>query len=136
MGQDTLRLSTFLTFNGTAEEAMRFYEGILPEANITNLTLFPKGAENGEEGKVLNGALTFAGQELLFMDMKQEYPAPEFSWATSLFVTCRTEGEFDAIFSPLAKDGFVMMGPEPVMDIRKCAWVTDGFGVTWQLIWR
>ena len=113
---------------------MRFYEGILPEANITNLTLFPKGAENGEEGKVLNGTLTFAGQELLFMDLKQEYPAPEFIWAASLFVTCRTEEKFDAIFSPLAKDGFVMRGPEPVMDIRKCAWVTDWFGVTWQLI--
>lgn len=130
------QLSVFLTFNGTAEEAMKFYQEILPNAKIENLTLFEKDAPNGDEGKVLNGTLSFAGQEILFMDMQQKYPAPAFSWATSLFVTCVSEAEFDKIFNAVAQEGFVMMGPEPVMDIRKCAWVTDKFGVTWQLIWR
>lgn len=28
-----------------------------------------------------------------------------------------------------------MMGPEPVMDMRKCAWITDKYEVTWQVVW-
>lgn len=129
------RLCVFLTFSGNAEEAMRFYAENLPGAAIQSLALFEKGMENGDAGKVLNGTLSFMGQEILFMDMQAAYPAPPFSWAASLFVSCADEDEFDAIFAVLAPGGTVMMGPEPVMDMRKCTWVTDRFGVTWQLVW-
>ncbi len=129
------RLSVFLTFTGNAEEALRFYAAQLPGAKIESLSLFEKGMENGDEGKVLNGTLSFMGQSILFMDMQAEYPAPPFSWATSLFINCADEAEFDALFAALSAGGTVMMGPEPVMDMRKCTWVTDKFGVTWQLVW-
>ena len=129
------RLSVFLTFTGNAEEALRFYAAQLPGAKIETLSLFEKGMENGDEGKVLNGTLSFMGQSILFMDMQAEYPAPPFSWATSLFINCADEAEFDALFAALSAGGTVMMGPEPVMDMRKCTWVTDKFGVTWQLVW-
>jgi len=70
------------------------------------------------------------------MDLPKAYPAPAFSWATSLLINCRDEREFDAIFGALSQDGTVMMDPEPVMDMRKAAWLTDKFGVTWQLVWE
>ncbi len=130
------RLCAFLTFNGNAEEAMRFYEKNLPDMKIEALTLFEKDAPNGDEGKVLNGALSYHGQQILFMDMQAAYPAPSFSWATSLLINCLEEAEFDALFAGLSVDGTVMMGPEAVMHMRKCAWVTDKFGVTWQLVWE
>ena len=28
-----------------------------------------------------------------------------------------------------------MMGPEAVPPMRKVAWITDQFGLTWQLVW-
>lgn len=130
------KLCAFLTFNGDAEEAMRFYESKLPDTKIDSLALFEKGMENGDEGKVLTGILSFAGQKILFMDMQYEYPAPAFSWATSLFINCADEAEFDTMFTGLSDGGDVMMGPEPVMYMRKCAWITDKFGVTWQLVWE
>lgn len=130
------RLCAFLTFNGNSEEAMRSYEATLPGAKIESLTLFGKGEPNGDEGKVLNGLLSFGGQAIMFMDMQAAYPAPPFSWATSLLVNCTDEAEFDALFAGLSEGGSVMMGPEPVMHMRKCAWVTDKFGVTWQLVWE
>lgn len=130
------RLTAFLSFCGNAEEAMRFYVSVLPGAKIESLTLFERGMENGDEGKVLNGTLSFAGQNLMFLDMQEEYPAPPFSWATSLFINCIDEAEFDIIFKGLSEGGTVMMGPEPVMDMRKCTWLTDKFGVTWQLVWE
>lgn len=130
------RLCAFLSFNGNAEEAMRFYAAKLPGMKIESLSLFEKGMPNGDEGKVLAGAVSFHGQHIMFLDMQAEYPAPAFNWATSLFLTCLDEAEFDVLFAGLAEGGEVMMGPEPVMHMRKCAWVTDAFGVTWQLVWE
>lgn len=128
-------LMPFLSFTGQAEAAMSFYAGALPGAKIETLTRFEKGAPNGDEGAVLNGTLSFKGQHILFLDMQTAYPAPAFSWAMSLFIPCQDEPEFDAIFAALSEGGTVMMGPEPVMDMRKCTWVIDKFGVTWQLVW-
>ncbi len=130
------RVLPFLTFNGNAEEAMNFYAAILPGARIEALTRFGTGQPNGDEGKVLNGVLSFLGQRILFMDMQAAYPCPAFSWSASLFITCKDEAEFDVIFAGLSQGGTVMMGPEAVMHIRKCAWVTDKFGVTWQPVWE
>lgn len=136
---DNQRIKPFLTFNGNAEEAMRFYEHNLPDAKITTLTPYGKEhpyAAEGDETRVLMGALSLLGQEILFLDMTTAYPAPEFNWAVSLLIDCHTELEFDAIFSSLSQDGVVMMGPEAIPGFRKCAWVTDKFGVTWQMIWE
>lgn len=78
---------------------------------------YEKGQPHGNEGKVLNGTLSLLGQQ--FMDMPSANPAPDFSWATSFFMHCQSEAEFDAVFSGLAKEGSVMMGPEAVMQFRK-----------------
>lgn len=130
------RLCMFLTFTGNAEEAMRLYEEKLPGAKIESLSLYEKGNEAGDEGKVINGVLSFLDQKIMFMDMAAAYPAPSFNWSTSLLIGCVDESEFDILFATLSAEGNVMMGPEPVMHMRKCAWVTDKFGVTWQLVWE
>ena len=131
------RIIPFLTFNGRAEEAMQFYASNLPGAKITKLARYGKAhpyAGENDENKVLHGALSFMGQEIMFLDMDAAHPAPDFNWAMSLYIDCRDEMEFDAIFSALSQGGVVMMGPEPVAYFRKCAWVTDKFGVTWQQV--
>ena len=118
---------------------MRFYDANLPNTKIEELVRYGKdhpAIGEGEENNVLYGVLSFMGQNIMFLDMASAYPAPEFSWSTSLYVDCQNEAEFDAIFNALSQDGSVMMGPEAVGDIRKCAWVTDKFGVTWQPVWN
>jgi predicted 3-demethylubiquinone-9 3-methyltransferase (glyoxalase superfamily) len=121
----------FLTFHGNAEEAMNFYASTLPGARIESIVYFEKGGR-GDEGKVMTGLLSFKGQKCMFMDMNAEYDCPAFSWSMSLYLDCKDEAEFDAIFNGLAQDGVVMMKEEPFMQFRKVAWVTDKFGVTWQ----
>jgi predicted 3-demethylubiquinone-9 3-methyltransferase (glyoxalase superfamily) len=76
------------------------------------------------------------GQQIMFLDIEATAHAPAFSWATSFYLDCETEAEFDTIFAALSKEGTVMMGPEPVLHFRKVAWVTDKFGVTWQPVLR
>lgn len=134
------KIKLFLTFNGNAEQAMRFYAENLPETKITKLTPYgkdhPMATDYGDENRVLMGALSLMEQEIYFLDMTAAYPAPEFNFATSIFIDCRDETEFDCIFAALSQDGTVMMGPEAVEHFRKCAWVTDKFGVTWQPVWE
>lgn len=110
-------IAPFLTFTGKAEEAMRYYASVLPGAEITQLVRYGKDhpyAGEGEQDKVLYGALLFAGQEIKFLDMDAAHPAPDFNWASSIYIDCRDEAEFDAIFSGLLQGGAVMMGPEAV----------------------
>lgn len=133
------RVTAFLTFNGKAEEAMTFYATVFPDTKIEKLSYYGKNhpmAKDGDENKVLHGLLSLMGQEIIFLDMVKAYPAPDFSWASSILVDCKDEAEFDLIFNALAKNGNIMMGPEAVENIRKCAWVVDKFGVVWQPVWE
>lgn len=128
------RIVTFLTFPETAEEAMNFYVSIFPNSSITSLTKIDED-ERGEGGRVINGQFVLDGQHFMAMDMEKEF-LPDFSWATSLYVACEDEPTFDNYFDSLSADGTVMMGPEPVGELRSVSWVTDQYGVTWQLVWK
>ena len=134
MFERTEGIRPFLTFSGCAEEAVNFYVSVFPNAKITNLTKYGKD-EQGIEGTVLNATFELNGSQILAMDLDKAY-APDFTWSISLFVSCKDSDEFDQLFNKLSDGGNVMMGPEPVFDLRKVAWVTDKFGVTWQLVWE
>jgi len=133
------RISPFLSFTGKAEEAMQFYADNLPGASIQTLVRYennhPNAAE-GEENNILFGEISLMSQTIKCLDMPAAYPAPDFNWANSIFIDCCDEAEFDTIFNALSKDGSVMMGPMAVAHLRKCAWVVDKFGVTWQPVWE
>lgn len=51
----------------------------------------------------------------------------------SLFVTCDTEKEIDELFEKLSEGGQVLMPLAPSPVSQKFGWVTDKFGVSWQL---
>lgn len=134
MIKPTEGIKPFLTFSGCAEEAVNFYVSIFPNSKITNISKYGKG-ERVEEGKLLNATFELKGNVFLAMDIEKEY-APGFSWGISLFITCESLDEFDHLFNKLSSEGNVLMGPEPIFNLRKVAWVTDKFGVTWQLVWE
>jgi len=125
------RFVPFLSFHGRAEEAMNFYAEILPDAKIETLIRFEQG-EQGDEGKVLHGELSFLGQRIMFIDIGAAIECPKFSWATSFYLECKNEDEFNAVFTGLAQEGVVMMRPEAILHFHKVAWVADKFGVAWQ----
>ena len=133
MSKVTHSITPFLAFPGHAEEAMNYYVSVFPDSRVVELTRFGKDAP-GPEGQVLNGTFELMGQPFMVMDMDPSQ-VPAFSWATSLLVTCADEAEFDTLFGELSAGGAVMMGPEQVLHLRKVAWVTDRYGVTWQLVW-
>lgn len=122
----------FYTLKGNARAAMNYYLEVFPGSKIENLSLFEEG-ERGIEGQVKNGTFTVLGMTMMFMDMDPNQ-CPDLNFASSLFVTCDTEEMFDYTFEKLSHDGIVLMGPEAIMGLKKVAWVTDAFGITWQLV--
>ena len=51
-------------------------------------------------------------------------PAYKFTPAISLYVDCGSQEEVDRLWAKLSESG----------KIQACGWVTDKFGVTWQII--
>lgn len=126
----------FITFCGQTKEALQFYLETFPNSSIESITYITKD-DRGVEGDVLNASFTLCNTPFMAMDMEKQY-CPDPSWQTSFYLELDTEEEFDQLFIALSKEGNVLMGPEPIttdsISLRKCAWVTDKYQITWQII--
>ena len=127
----TRSVSTFLMFEGNAEEAMRLYASVVPGAEIAELEQYGPG-EEGADGTVKRGVMTMCGHEVRFFD---SFVHHEFTFtpAASLFVECESEEELDTLFTTLSDGGAVFMPLSNYGFSRKFGWCNDRFGVSWQL---
>ena len=125
------RVTTFLMFDGKAEEAIGFYVSLLPNSAITAVARYGAG-EAGAEGSVMHARFTLNGREFRCIDSPVKHDFT-FTPAISLFVDCATASEVDALFAQLATGGRVLMPLDAYPFSRRFAWVNDRFGVSWQL---
>lgn len=116
------KITTFLTFDGRAEEAVDFYTSIFPGSRITSTRRYGD-AGPGEPGAFMTATFELAGQEFMALN-----GGPSFGFAQgfSLFVDCETQEEVDELWDKLTEGG----EPGP------CGWLTDKFGISWQIIPR
>ena len=110
------KITTFLTFDGRAEEAVSFYTSIFDDSRILSTT-------PGRDGAMMSARFELAGQEFMALNGG---PSFTFSHGISLFVDCETQKEVDVLWERLTDGG------EP----GRCGWLTDRFGVSWQIIPR
>lgn len=125
------KITTFLMFEGAAEEAMTFYLSLFDDAEIVSISRY--GAEGpGPEGSVMHALFRLAGQEFMCIDsfVKHDFT---FTPAVSLYVDCADEGEIDRLYAALSEKGAVLMELGDHGFSRKFGWVNDRFGVSWQL---
>lgn len=122
----------FITFPGTAQEAIEYYQTIFQDCQIINITKITD-PQFGEVGKLLNGTLILNGLEILVLDLEDKYH-PGFTSAHSILVSCENSSEFYKYFDQLKTDGEVLMGPVEMMNYENVTWVTDKYGITWQLV--
>jgi predicted 3-demethylubiquinone-9 3-methyltransferase (glyoxalase superfamily) len=109
------KITTFLWFDGQAEEAMKFYVSLFKNSRIISTT-------PGPEGKVLTGTFELDGQRFMALNGGPQY---RFTEAISLFVNCETQAEVDELWSKLTANG----GAESM-----CGWLKDKYGLSWQII--
>lgn len=123
-------VTTFLMFEGKAEEAMNFYVALF-QGQVTAIEKYGPG-EQGAEGSIKKADFTVAGCKLNCIDSPVKH-AFTFTPSVSLFVECEDEAELDRAYAALSEGGKVMMPVGNYGFSKKFAWVGDRFGVSWQL---
>jgi len=125
------KIKTFLMFEGRCEEAISFYVALFPDTAVTDIRRYgPEGP--GAEGSVVQAAFTIAGQTFMAIDSPVKHDFA-FTPSMSLFVDCADEAEIDALFAGLSKGGKVLMPLAAYPFSRRFGWLSDRFGVSWQL---
>ena len=113
---ETPKVRTCLWFNGAGEEAAHFYVSLLPDSAV--------GAVSRPDPSkpALVVELTLAGTPYMFLNGGPHYTLTP---AASIAVTTADQAETDRLWEALLADG----GEESM-----CAWLTDRFGVSWQIV--
>ncbi|PEP60061.1 VOC family protein [Bacillus pseudomycoides] len=125
------KITTFLMFDGNAEEAMALYTSLFDQSEIINISRYGAN-EPGKEGTVMHATFTLNGQEFMCIDssVKHEFT---FTPSMSLYVNCDTEAEIDEVFNKLAQEGEVLMPLAVYPFSKKFGWLNDMYGVSCQL---
>lgn len=124
-------ITPFLMFEGSAEEAMRFYVGLFHGSEVKQIERYGSG-EPGPEGTVKRADFILAGQDVICIDSPAKH-AFTFTPSMSLFVECESEAELNKAFEQLSEGGAVLMPLDNYGFSRRFGWVSDRFGVSWQL---
>lgn len=108
------KITPFLWFNDQAEEAMNLYVAVFQDAEIVAVQRTP-------DGRVHSGTVRLQGFEFHCFNGGPHFM---FTPAVSLMVACDSQAEVDRLWTALIANG----GRE-----QPCGWLTDRFGVSWQI---
>ncbi|PKQ05216.1 MAG: VOC family protein [Alphaproteobacteria bacterium HGW-Alphaproteobacteria-11] len=121
----------FLMFEGAAEEAMNLYVSLFPGSRIDRINRYGPG-EPGPEGTVQLASFTLAGQTVMCIDSPAKH-AFTFTPSFSFFVDLATGEELERLAAILGEGGTVMMPLDNYGFSQRFTWLSDRFGVSWQL---
>ncbi|KAF0093965.1 MAG: 3-demethylubiquinone-9 3-methyltransferase [Puniceicoccaceae bacterium 5H] len=122
---------TFLMFQGKAEEALIFYSSLFEGYCTTRVERYGPGEEN-REGTLKRAWFCIGHQEFLIFDSPIDH-AFTFTPAMSILVDCEQEKDVRRLATALAEGGAVLMPLDRYAFSECFAWVTDKFGVSWQI---
>lgn len=127
-----MKATPFLMFqHGKAQAALDFYVATVPGSRIVSIERFgPEGP--GPEGTVLRATVEIAGQGVMAHDSFLDHGF-DFTPSWSFFLECETESEAEQLFAALGVGGQVLMPLDNYGWSRRFGWVSDKFGVSWQI---
>lgn len=103
------KVTPFLMFSGSVEEAVNFYASVFKDMRVEN-------------ANPMSATFVIEGQEFMAFNGGEHF---KFSEGVSFFISCADQGEVDYFWEKLSADG----GAESM-----CGWVKDKFGLSWQVI--
>jgi len=120
----TQRITTFLWFDGQAEEAAKYYVSIFKDSRIVGTTRYDEEASKvagRPKGSVMTVEFDLDGQRFTALNGG---PLFKFTEAISLVVHCENQNEVDHFWEKLSAGG------EEV----ECGWLKDRYGLSWQVV--
>lgn len=114
------KITTFLWFDGNAEEAANHYTSIFKNSKVLNVARYGD-AGPGPKGAVMTVNFQLEGQEFIALNGGPHF---KFTEAISLLVNCDTQKEVDELWSKLTAGG----------EESQCGWLKDKYGLSWQII--
>src|SRR5882762_210237 len=114
------KITTFLWFDGKAEEAANDYVSIFKDSKILDVARYGD-AGPGPKGSVMTIRFRLEGQDFIALNGGPQF---KFTEAISLVVNCDTQKEVDELWSKLSEGG----AP------GQCGWLKDKFGLSWQIV--
>ena len=112
-------ITPFLWFNTEAEDAANFYLSIFPGAKKIS-EMRSSGVGPWPAGTIGVITIELMGQQMTFLNGGPHY---KLNQAFSFFIACDTQQEIDGFWTKLADGGSEIA----------CGWLTDKFGLTWQV---
>ena len=116
------KITPCLWFDFNAEEAVAHYLSIFKNGRILSTARYGE-AGPGPKGAVMTILFEIEGQEFLALNGGPHF---KFTPALSLIVNCDDQSEVDALWEKLSEGG----AP------GQCGWLTDKYGVSWQIVPR
>lgn len=128
-------LDSYIFFDGTCAEAMRFYERVTG-GKITMMMKYsespdPKACVPGSEDRIMHANLMIDGRSLMASDSPAGQHKPMQGFALSLFYD--TPEEAQRKFEMLADNGTVTVPFGPTFWAKGFGMLTDRFGTSWML---
>jgi predicted 3-demethylubiquinone-9 3-methyltransferase (glyoxalase superfamily) len=113
-------ITPFLWFDTEAEDAANFYTSVFPNSRILAVTHYGEAGPR-PAGMVMTVAFELNGQRFTGLNAG---PEPKFNHGVSFVINCENQDEVDRYWE-LLTDG----GQEVA-----CGWLTDRFGLSWQVV--
>lgn len=114
-------MKSFLWFDNEAAEAANFYTSLFDDGKIVNINHYGEGMPKSA-GTVMTVVFQINGMEFIALNGGPEF---KFNPSVSFVVPCDTQAEIDKLWNALASNG-----GKPV----QCGWLTDRFGLSWQIV--
>ncbi len=118
---NSMKITSFLWFVDNADEAAKFYASVFKGKIISNTKL--KDTPSGPNTYLVT--IKLANMTFTLINGGKAKGFTQFSAATSFVVNCKDQKEVNYYWSSLLKGG-----GKP----SRCGWLTDKYGLTWQVI--
>ncbi|EFQ62955.1 MULTISPECIES: VOC family protein [Pseudomonas] len=110
-----------LWYDGTAEEAARFYAQTFPDSTVNAVHLAPSDYPSGKQGDVLTVDFTVLGIPCIGLNGGPIFPHTE---AFSFQIATDDQAETDRYWNAIIGNGG---------QASACGWCKDKWGVSWQI---